>query len=97
MHSYEVGLMIDLMIKPTRTGLSINISRTGDKLPMQRGFSKNGMGDLLLVLRFLGGLYNFCNFAISPSKLPQHYIVVQGRAQLEYGSHIVTVGVEATC
>ena len=35
--------------------------------------------------------------ASSPSKLPQLYLVVQRRAQLEYGSHIVTVSVEATC
>ena len=35
--------------------------------------------------------------ASSPKKLPQLYLVVQGRAQLEHSSHIVKVGVEATC
>ena len=32
--------------------------------PIQRGFFKHSAGDLLLALRFLGGLYNFCNFVI---------------------------------
>ena len=32
-----------------------------------------------------------------PKKLPQLYIVVQGKAQLEHSSHIVNVGVEVTC
>ena len=40
------------------TGLSMNILRTGNKLPVQRGFIKNN------ALRFLGELYNFCNFVI---------------------------------
>ena len=31
---------------------------------MQRGFFKNGTGDLLAALGFLGGLYNFVNFVI---------------------------------
>ena len=35
----------------------------GDKSPMQKDFFKN-MGNLLPTLRFLGRLYNFCNFAI---------------------------------
>ena len=34
--------------------------------------------------------------ASSPKKLLQFYLVVQGRAQLKYSSHIVKVGVEAT-
>ena len=42
----------------------MNILCAGDKLPVQRGFSKNGMDDLLPALRFLGRLYNFCNFVI---------------------------------
>ena len=42
----------------------MNILRTGNKLPMKRGFFKNSMGNLLPVLSFLGGLYNFCNFVI---------------------------------
>ena len=45
-------------------GLSMNILRAGDQSPVQRGFFKNRVGDLLPALRFLGGLYNFCNFAI---------------------------------
>ena len=51
-----------VFLKCTIAGLSINILCAGDKLPMQRGFSKNGRGDLLPTLRFLGRLYNFCNF-----------------------------------
>ena len=46
------------------TGLSVNILRGGDKSPVQKHFFKNSIGDLLPGLRFLGGLYNFCNFAI---------------------------------
>ena len=42
----------------------MNILGAGDKLPMQRDFFKNSLGDLLPVLRFLGRLYNFCNFVI---------------------------------
>ena len=45
-------------------GLSMNILCAGDKSPMQRGFFKNNAGDLLPALRFLGGLYNFCNYVI---------------------------------
>ena len=45
-------------------GLSMNILNTGDKLPKQRGFFTNSMGDLLPALGFLAGLYNFCNFGI---------------------------------
>ena len=33
----------------------------------------------------------------TPEKLSQLYLMVQGRAQLEQSSHIVKVGVEATC
>ena len=32
-----------------------------------------------------------------PKKLTRLYLVVQGKAQLEHSSHIVNVGVEATC
>ena len=42
----------------------MNILHAGDKLPMQSGFSKNSACSLLPALRFLGGLYNFCNFVI---------------------------------
>ena len=34
---------------------------------------------------------------IFPLKYPQLYLMVQGRVQLEHSSHIVKVGVEATC
>ena len=37
----------------------MNILPAGNKLPVQRGFSKNGTDNLHPVLRFLGGLYNF--------------------------------------
>ena len=50
-------------------GLSMNILCAGDKLPMQRGFFKNNAGNLLPALRFLGGLYNFCNCVIKFSLL----------------------------
>ena len=46
------------------TGLSMNILHAGDKSPVQERFFKNSTGDLLPALRFLGGLYNFCNFVI---------------------------------
>ena len=42
----------------------MNIFHAGDKLPMQGGFFKNSGCSLLPTLRFLGGLYNFCNFVI---------------------------------
>ena len=42
----------------------MNILRTGDKLPVQRGFFTNNVDDLLLAPEFLGGLYNFCNLVI---------------------------------
>ena len=45
-------------------GLSMNILYAGDKSPMQRGFFQNNAGDLLSAVRFLGGLYNFCNCVI---------------------------------
>ena len=38
--------------------LSMNILHVGDKLPMQRGFFRNSMGNLLPTLGFLGGRYN---------------------------------------
>ena len=57
------------------SGLSMNILRTGNKSPVQRGFSKNGMGDLSPTLRFLGGLYNFCNFVIGCWMLARQYPV----------------------
>ena len=53
----------------------MNISRVDNKSPVQRGFSKNGAGDLLPALRFLGGLYNFCNFVIGRSTLVGQYPV----------------------
>ena len=35
-----------------------------DKLPLQRGFSKNSAGDLVPALMFLNRPYDFCNFVI---------------------------------
>ena len=46
----------------------MNILR--DKSPAQRGYFKNSVADLLLALRFLGGLYNFCNFLIKGLRQP---------------------------
>ena len=46
------------------TGFSMNILHQDNNWPMQRGFFTNGKGDLLPTLGFLGGLSNFCNFAI---------------------------------
>ena len=54
----------NLQIEIANSGLSTNILRTGNKSPVQRGFFKNRMGNLLPALRFLGGLYSFCNFVI---------------------------------
>ena len=54
----------NLQIEIANSGLSTNILRTGNKSPVQRGFFKNRMGNLLPALRFLGGMYNFCNFVI---------------------------------
>ena len=42
----------------------MNILRTGDKSPVQRGFFTNSAGDLLPALGFLGRLYDFCNLVI---------------------------------
>ena len=50
--------------KLTPPGLSMNILRMGNKLPLQRGFFKNSTGNFLLTLRFLGGLSNSCNLVI---------------------------------
>ena len=49
----------------TSTGLSMNILHTGYKSPVQRCFFTNSAGDLLSTLRFLGGLYNLCDFVIT--------------------------------
>ena len=51
-------------IKHCNSGLSMNILRGGDKLPMQEHFFKNSTCDLLTALKFLGRLYDFCNFVI---------------------------------
>ena len=45
-------------------GLSMNILHAGNRSPVQRGFFKNGAGNLLLALRFLDRLYNSGNFVI---------------------------------
>ena len=54
----------NLQIEIANSGLSMNILCTGNKSPVQRGFFKNRMGNLLPALRFLGRMYNFCNFVI---------------------------------
>ena len=41
----------------------MNILCVGNQSPVQRGFLKDSSGDLS-PLRFLGGVYNFCNFVI---------------------------------
>ena len=46
------------------TGLSMNILHAGNKSPMQIGFLKYSVRNLLPALRFLGELYNFCDFVI---------------------------------
>ena len=51
----------------------MNILCVGDKSPMQKGFSKNGVGDLLPALRFVGRLYNFCNFVNGCSTLVEQH------------------------
>ena len=52
------------MFRNLSSGLSMNILRAGDKSPVQKDFFTNSAGDVLPVLGFLGGLYNFCNFKI---------------------------------
>ena len=47
----------------------MNILHAGDKSPVERGFSKNGVDNLLPALRSLGGHYNFSNFVIKRSTL----------------------------
>ena len=51
-------------ISATETNLSMNNMGAGNKSPVQRGFFKNSAGDLLPASRFLGRLYNFCNFVL---------------------------------
>ena len=48
------------------SGLSMKILRKDvfQRRFLKRRFFKNNAGDLLPDLRFLGGLYNFCNFVI---------------------------------
>ena len=46
------------------TGFSMSILCVGNISLMQRGFFKNSTCDLLPSLRFLDGLYNFCDFVI---------------------------------
>ena len=46
------------------SGLSMNILRAANKLPMQKSFFKKSTDDLLPALSFRGGLYNFYNFVI---------------------------------
>ena len=55
----------------------MNILHTGNKLPVQKGFFDNILGDLLPTLRFLDELYIFGNFVIIFS-----LIIFSLRAQL---------------
>ena len=55
---------IGLVKTESDSGLSMNILCAGDKSLLQRGFFTNNVGDLFPTIGFLGGLYNFCNFAI---------------------------------
>ena len=50
----------------------------------------------MLGLRIYLGEYTCKVAASSRCKLPQFYLVVQGRAKLENSSHILNVAVEAT-
>ena len=54
--------------------LSMNILHTCDKLPVQECVFKNSAGDSLPAVRFLGGLYNFCNFVIILSLCKSQYV-----------------------
>ena len=56
-HKEHIAPMVKLNLK-------LQCYRPFNKYLAQRGFSKNRVGDLLPALRFLGGLYNFCNFVI---------------------------------
>ena len=58
----------------------MNILRAGNKSPMEKGFFKNSAGDLLPALRFLGGLYNFCNFVIVFSLIAFYVTLIFRRA-----------------
>ena len=58
------NLFLSFLFMSSDSGPSMNIMCEGNKSPMQRGSFKNSVGDLLPALRFLGGLYNFCSFAI---------------------------------
>ena len=51
-------------IEYTFAGLSNNILCAGNKSSVQQGFFTNSMGDLLPILDFLGGLYNFCKLVM---------------------------------
>ena len=42
----------------------MNILHVGDKSPSQQGFFTNTAGNLLFALKFVSGLYNFCNLVI---------------------------------
>ena len=50
--------------KKSSPGLWMNILRAGNKLPVQRVYFTNSVGNLLPALEFLGRLCNFCNLVI---------------------------------
>ena len=67
----------------TMTGLSVNILGPSFTWPIQRGFFKNSMGDLLNTLKFLSGLYTFCNFVIIFSLMSWWYVEEQHIFQIQ--------------
>ena len=62
--SHAAKIMDEKELFLLKFGLSMNILCTGNKLPVQEHFFKNSVVNLLSTLRFLGRLYNFCNFVI---------------------------------
>ena len=58
-------------------GLSMDILHAGNKSPVQECFFKNSASDLLPALRFLGGLYNFCNFVKVWCVKEQHILQIR--------------------
>ena len=67
LHIYSNKRPEEPLLEKPSSGLLMNILHAGNRSPMQECFLKNSMNDLLPALRFLGGLYNFCNFVIKHS------------------------------
>ena len=70
-------------VEPNKAGLSVNTLHAGNKSAVIKHFFKNSVGNLLPAIRFLGELYNFCNFVIilylikSPSVKERHILQIQ--------------------